>query len=100
MNIDIIAGERPNFMKIAPIIAEIKRVRAVAQNINCRIFHIGQHYDKKISSDFFEGLGISEPDENLGAGIRFRDLTMPDEINRMIKDSITDYFYNTIETAN
>lgn len=156
MNIDIIAGARPNFMKIAPIIAEIKRVQQLGKDINYRLIHTGQHYDKKMSGDFFEELGIPEPDENLGAGggtqaeqtaaimigyekllmnqtadiclvvgdvtssmacaivakkqhllvahveagIRSRDLTMPEEINRMVTDSITDYFYTTSETAN
>jgi UDP-N-acetylglucosamine 2-epimerase (non-hydrolysing) len=156
MNIDIIAGARPNFMKIAPIIAEIKRVQQLGKDINYRLIHTGQHYDKKMSGDFFEELGIPEPDENLGAGggtqaeqtaaimvgyekllltkstniclvvgdvtstmacaivakklhilvvhveagIRSGDLTMPEEINRMVTDSITDYFYTTSETAN
>lgn len=156
MNIDIVAGARPNFVKIAPIIAEIKKVQLLGNKINYRLIHTGQHYDKKMSGDFFEELGIPEPDENLGAGggtqaeqtaaimvgyeklllnqtakiclvvgdvtssmacaivakkqhllvvhveagIRSRDLTMPEEINRMVTDSITDYFYTTSETAN
>lgn len=156
MNIDIIAGARPNFMKIAPIIAEIKRVQQSGKIIHYRLIHTGQHYDKKMSGDFFDELGIPEPDENLGAGggtqaeqtaaimvgyekllltkttniclvvgdvtstmacaivakklhvlvvhveagIRSGDITMPEEINRMVTDSITDYFYTTSETAN
>lgn len=156
MNIDIIAGARPNFIKIAPIITEIKRVQKLGKNINYCLIHTGQHYDKKMSGNFFDELGIPEPDENLGAGggtqaeqtaaimvgyekilltkstniclvvgdvtstmacaivakklhilvvhveagIRSGDLTMPEEINRMVTDSITDYFYTTSETAN
>ena len=156
MKIDIIAGARPNFMKIAPIIAEIKKVQLLGNKIDYRLIHTGQHYDKRMSDDFFEELGIPKPDENLGAGggtqaeqtaaimvgyekllmtktadiclvvgdvtstmacaivakkqhllvvhveagIRSKDLTMPEEINRMVTDSITDYFYTTSETAN
>jgi len=68
MKIDIIAGARPNFMKIAPIIAEIKKAKSLGKSIEYRLIHTGQHYDKKMSGDFFEELGIPEPDENLGAG--------------------------------
>ena len=144
MKIDIIAGARPNFMKIAPIIAEIKKVQLLGNKIDYRLIHTGQHYDKRMSDDFFEELGIPKPDENLGAGggtqaeqtaaimvgyekllmtrtadiclvvgdvtstmacaivakkqhllvvhveagIRSKDLTMPEEINRMVTDSI------------
>lgn len=156
MTIDIIAGARPNFMKIAPIIEEIRKAASKGKNIHYRLIHTGQHYDKKMSGDFFEELGIPEPDRNLGAGggtqaeqtaaimvgfekelmenpadlvlvvgdvtstmacsivakklhtkvahveagIRSFDLTMPEEINRMVTDSITDYFFTTSETAN
>jgi UDP-N-acetylglucosamine 2-epimerase (non-hydrolysing) len=156
MNIDIIAGARPNFMKIAPIIEAIKKAQKQGKNINYRLIHTGQHYDKKMSDNFFVELGIPEPDVNLGAGggtqaeqtaaimvgyeklllnqsadmclvvgdvtstmacsivakkqhllvahveagIRSRDLSMPEEINRMVTDAITDYFYTTSETAN
>jgi UDP-N-acetylglucosamine 2-epimerase (non-hydrolysing) len=156
MNIDIIAGARPNFMKIAPIIEAIKKAQKQGKNINYRLIHTGQHYDKKMSDNFFEELGIPEPDVNLGAGggtqaeqtatimigyeklllsqsadmclvvgdvtstmacsivakkqqllvahveagIRSNDLSMPEEINRMVTDAITDYFYTTSETAN
>ncbi|HEK19635.1 MAG TPA: UDP-N-acetylglucosamine 2-epimerase (non-hydrolyzing) [Bacteroidetes bacterium] len=157
MLIDIIAGARPNFMKIAPIISAIKQAAAEGKNISYRLIHTGQHYDKKMSGDFFEQLGIPEPDINLEAGggtqaeqtgaimvryekvllekrpdmvlvvgdvtstmacsiaakklnnipvahveagIRSGDLTMPEEINRMVTDAITDYFFTTSETAN
>ncbi len=156
MLIDIIAGARPNFMKVAPIIAAIKAANAEGKNINYRLIHTGQHYDKNMSGDFFEQLGIPMPDLNLGAGggtqaeqtanimvgyekvllespsdlclvvgdvtstmacsiaakklcikvahveagIRSGDITMPEEINRMVTDSITDYFFTTSEIAN
>ncbi|MFB9845313.1 non-hydrolyzing UDP-N-acetylglucosamine 2-epimerase [Mucilaginibacter ginsenosidivorans] len=156
MNITIIAGARPNFMKIAPIIDAIKKKKAENNNINYRLVHTGQHYDKKMSGDFFEQLGIPEPDANLEAGggtqaeqtaaimigfekdlmtnpadlvlvvgdvtstmacaitaqklhvkvahveagIRSGDWTMPEEINRLVTDSITNYFFTTSATAN
>jgi UDP-N-acetylglucosamine 2-epimerase (non-hydrolysing) len=143
-------------MKIAPIIDAIKKKEFEGYDIHYRLIHTGQHYDKKMSGDFFEQLGIPEPDANLGAGggsqaeqtaaimigfekelianpadlvlvvgdvtstmacsivakklnvkvahveagIRSYDLTMPEEINRMVTDSITDYFFTTSETAN
>jgi len=156
MIIDIIAGARPNFMKIAPIISAIETTHQKGTNIKYRLVHTGQHYDKKMSGDFFEQLGIPEPDVNLGAGggsqaeqtaaimvgyerqlaanpsdlvlvvgdvtstmacsivakklntrvahveagIRSFDLAMPEEINRMVTDSITDYFFTTSGIAN
>lgn len=153
MKLDIIAGARPNFMKIAPIIEELKKVK---NQIQYRLIHTGQHYDKKMSGSFFEQLGIPEPHINLEVGsgtqaeqtarmmeryeslllespsdwvlvvgdvtstmacsiaakklgigvihveggIRSNDITMPEEINRMVTDSITDIFYTTSEVAN
>lgn len=157
MQIDLIAGARPNFMKIAPIIEAIEKAKDEGKDIDYRLVHTGQHYDKKMSGNFFEELGIPEPDINLEAGsgtqaeqtatimtryekalmekrpdlvmvvgdvtstmacsiaakklnnikvahveggIRSGDLRMPEEINRMVTDSITDYFFTTSETAN
>jgi UDP-N-acetylglucosamine 2-epimerase (non-hydrolysing) len=68
MNIDIIAGARPNFKKIAPIIDAIKIGQKEGENINFRLVHTGQHYDKNMSDNFFDQLGIPEPDINLKAG--------------------------------
>ena len=65
MKLDIIAGARPNFMKIAPIIAALEKV---SKKIQYRLIHTGQHYDKKMSGSFFEQLGIPEPDVNLEVG--------------------------------
>jgi UDP-N-acetylglucosamine 2-epimerase (non-hydrolysing) len=156
MLIDIIAGARPNFMKIAPIIEAIKVANMKGFDINYRLIHTGQHYDKNMSDSFFEQLNIPKPDINLDAGggtqaeqtanimvryekvllespsnlclvvgdvtstmacsiaakklcikvahveagIRSYDITMPEEINRMVTDSITDYFFTTSEVAN
>ncbi len=155
MKIDIIAGARPNFMKISPIIDAIREARDKAHNISFRLVHTGQHYDKNMSESFFEQLGIPAPDINLGAGggtqasqtaaimlgyetllmeskpdlclvvgdvtstmacsivaqkmhvkvahveagIRSGDWTMPEEINRIVTDSITNYFFTTTEMA-
>jgi UDP-N-acetylglucosamine 2-epimerase (non-hydrolysing) len=156
MRIDLIAGARPNFMKIAPIIHELKISKEEGNDIEFRLVHTGQHYDKNMSDQFFEELGIPQPDVNLGAGagtaaeqtakimtgyeallskepvdlclvvgdvtstmacsivakkanikvahveggIRSGDMTMPEEINRIVTDSITDYFFTTSENAN
>jgi len=157
MLIDIIAGARPNFIKIAPIIDAIEAARSNGSDIAYRLVHTGQHYDKKMSGDFFEQLGIPTPHHNLEVGsgtqaeqagkimigyeklllekpcdlcivvgdvtstmacsiaakkvnnikvahveggIRSGDWTMPEEINRIVTDAITDYFFTTSEVAN
>ena len=155
MKIDLIAGARPNFMKIAPIIDAIYKVQKVGEKISFRLIHTGQHYDKNMSDSFFEQLGIPQPVSNLGAGggtqaeqtalimlgyeklllsersdlclvvgdvtstmacsivaqklhipvahveagIRSNDWTMPEEINRLVTDSITNYFFTTTQEA-
>jgi len=155
MRIDLIAGARPNFMKISPIINAIQKASDEGHEISFRLVHTGQHYDKNMSGSFFEQLGIPEPDVNLGAGggtqaeqtaaimigyekllmesrsdlclvvgdvtstmacaiaaqkllvpvahveggIRSGDWTMPEEINRMVTDSITNYFFTTTQIA-
>lgn len=154
--IDIIAGARPNFMKIAPIIRAVKESQEKGGRLKYRLVHTGQHYDAKMSGDFFTQLGIPAPDVNLEvgsgtqaeqtavimtryekllldarsdlclvvgdvtstmacaiaaqklcvpvahveAGIRSGDWTMPEEINRMVTDSITNYFFTTSDVAN
>ncbi len=166
MKITLIAGARPNFMKVAPIIKAIKEwnkqpnpnpsLKGRENEIEYRLVHTGQHYDKNMSDTFFEELGIPAPDVNLGcgggsqaeqtaaimvafekelmahpadivlvvgdvtstmacsivakklntkvchveAGIRSWDLTMPEEINRMVTDSLADYMFTTSEVAN
>ena len=66
--IDIIAGARPNFMKIAPIIDAFKRHKFSEKGISYRLIHTGQHYDKNMSETFFDQLGIPHPDINLQVG--------------------------------
>ncbi|MBI3776680.1 MAG: UDP-N-acetylglucosamine 2-epimerase (non-hydrolyzing) [Gammaproteobacteria bacterium] len=156
ISVDLIAGARPNFMKIAPIIDAIKAVQSQGSLLNYRLIHTGQHYDRAMSGDFFAQLGIPEPDINLEVGsgtqaeqtanimmryekvllqqksalclvvgdvtstmacaivarklgvpvahveggIRSGDWTMPEEINRVVTDSITNWFFTTSETAN
>lgn len=155
-HITIIAGARPNFMKVAPIIHEINKRKAKGVDIDYSLVHTGQHYDKKMSGDFFEQLNIPEPNANLSAGggtqaeqtgaimirfeeflinnptdlvlvvgdvtstmacaitaqklhikvahveagIRSNDWAMPEEINRLVTDAITNYFFTTSEVAN
>ncbi|RYY14935.1 MAG: UDP-N-acetylglucosamine 2-epimerase (non-hydrolyzing) [Chitinophagaceae bacterium] len=156
MKVTIVAGARPNFMKIAPLINAIRLFQSKQNDISFRLVHTGQHYDKNMSHSFFEELNIPDPDVNLEcgggtqaeqaasimvkfekeilankpdvvlvvgdvtstlacsiaakklnvevvhveAGIRSGDLTMPEEINRMVTDSISDHFFTTSETAN
>ncbi|MFN9012860.1 MAG: UDP-N-acetylglucosamine 2-epimerase, partial [Pseudomonadota bacterium] len=66
--VDIIAGARPNFMKIAPIIAAIQQRQQAGSTLRYRLVHTGQHYDEKMSGEFFTQLGIPRPDVNLEVG--------------------------------
>ena len=156
MKITLIAGARPNFMKIAPIIRAIELAQKNGHDIQYRLVHTGQHYDDKLSKVFFEELGIPAAQVNLGAGsgtqaeqtgkimvefekdlianpadlvvvvgdvtstmactivakklntkvahveggIRSFDMTMPEEINRIVTDSLADYFFTTSTVAN
>jgi UDP-N-acetylglucosamine 2-epimerase (non-hydrolysing) len=65
MIIHLIAGARPNFMKIAPV---MRAAAAHAGKLTCRIVHTGQHYDHAMSEVFFDELGIPKPDHHLGCG--------------------------------
>ena len=68
----IIAGARPNFMKVAPVIKCIRGLgtdtRQNGGSLEYRLVHTGQHYDEKMSKVFFDELGIPAPDINLGVG--------------------------------
>jgi UDP-N-acetylglucosamine 2-epimerase (non-hydrolysing) len=68
----IVAGARPNFMKVAPLIKAAQAHNARHRNGECaidwRLVHTGQHYDAKMSDIFFAELGIPAPDINLGVG--------------------------------
>jgi UDP-N-acetylglucosamine 2-epimerase (non-hydrolysing) len=152
----LVAGARPNFMKIAPIIEAITQLKKKGASIDYALVHTGQHFDEKMSKEFFVQLDIPEPHVNLEAGggsqaeqtaaimtrfekyilnnpcdlvvvvgdvtstlacsivakklqtpvahveagIRSGDRTMPEEINRLVTDSISDYFFTTSEVAN
>jgi len=151
MKVLLIAGARPNFMKIAPIYRQALR----HSQVQCKIVHTGQHYDYEMSEAFFEDLELPKPDfflsagsgshavqtakimvtfeelclnerpdliivvgdvnstlacsvvakklqievAHVEAGLRSFDLTMPEEINRMVTDSISDYFFVTEESG-
>lgn len=60
-----VVGARPNFMKMAPIIAEINRR---SSEVSQTLVHTGQHYDDAMSASFFRDLGMPEPDINLNVG--------------------------------
>jgi len=60
-----VVGARPNFMKIAPLIKQMRKNDAYLDQM---LVHTGQHYDKTMSGNFFEQLGIPEADINLGVG--------------------------------
>ncbi|HJV74474.1 MAG TPA: UDP-N-acetylglucosamine 2-epimerase (non-hydrolyzing) [Noviherbaspirillum sp.] len=60
-----LVGARPNFMKIAPIIAALAEV---SPNMDVRLLHTGQHYDATMNHQYFEALGIPAPDINLEVG--------------------------------
>lgn len=148
-----VAGARPNFMKVAPIVAAMKRRSDEFQSV---LVHTGQHYDAALSEAFFRDLEIPEPDVDLGvgsashavqtagvirafepyaihekpdwvivvgdvnstvacalvcaklgvkvahveAGLRSRDRTMPEEINRVLTDQISELLLTPSPDAN
>lgn len=65
MKIISIVGARPNFIKIAPFYHELTKYGSLFEHI---LLHTGQHYDLKMSEDFFRLLNIPEPDINLEVG--------------------------------
>ncbi len=147
----LVAGARPNFMKIAPIYHELKKHK----QFYLLIIHTGQHYDKDMSDIFFRDLKLPKPDIYLGvgsashaiqtarimekfdpvclkekpdlvivvgdvnstiacamtavklgikvahveAGLRSFDRSMPEEINRLLTDQISDYLFTTCKDA-
>lgn len=144
----LVAGARPNFPKIAPI---VRALRAHDGALGFRIVHTGQHYDHDLNDVFFDELGIPAPDYALGAGsgthaqqtakvmigfeevcerarpdcvlvvgdvnstlacsivakklgipvahveagLRSRDMAMPEEINRIVTDALSDHLFVT-----
>jgi UDP-N-acetylglucosamine 2-epimerase (non-hydrolysing) len=151
MLIYLVAGARPNFMKIAPIVRALQAQDA----LSFKIIHTGQHYDREMNDVFFEELGIPQPDvfmaagggshaqqtakimvafeelcqaerpaavlvvgdvnstlacsivakklvipvAHVEAGLRSGDMAMPEEINRLVTDSISDWFFVTEPAA-
>jgi len=151
MLIYLVAGARPNFMKIAPIV----RALQAQDTLSFKIIHTGQHYDREMNDVFFEELGIPQPDvfmaagggshaqqtakimvafeelcmaekpaavlvvgdvnstlacsivakklvipvAHVEAGLRSGDMAMPEEINRLVTDSISDWFFATEPAA-
>jgi UDP-N-acetylglucosamine 2-epimerase (non-hydrolysing) len=146
----LVAGARPNFMKIAPVLRALER-----RDIGCHLVHTGQHYDEQMSEVFFADLGLRRPDHHLEigsgthaeqtgrtmiafeplltalapdvvvtvgdvnatvacslvaakagvlvahveAGLRSRDWSMPEEVNRVATDRISDYLLAPSEDA-
>ena len=157
MKLLIIAGARPNFMKISPIIRALNKKNGKAEGgfLEWKLVHTGQHYDYEMSQAFFDDLDIPKPDffleggsgshaaqtakimvefekiclkespdvivvvgdvnstlassivakkmlvkvAHVEAGLRSFDPQMPEEINRMVTDSISDYFFVTEQSA-
>lgn len=147
----LVAGARPNFMKIAPVYREALK----HEQVQCKIVHTGQHYDYEMSEAFFRDLDLPKPDfflnagsgshavqtakimvafeqlcekerpdvvivvgdvnstlacsvvakkslikvAHVEAGLRSFDLAMPEEINRMVTDVLSDYFFVTEESG-
>ncbi|MGH7463892.1 MAG: non-hydrolyzing UDP-N-acetylglucosamine 2-epimerase [Longimicrobiales bacterium] len=63
MKVMVVAGARPNFMKIAPVVSELEK-----RGHESVLVHTGQHYDESMSQAFFDDLGIRAPDHFLGVG--------------------------------
>ena len=72
MKIALVAGARPNFMKVAPVFhalsARKEKARASGVDLHVSIVHTGQHYDENMSEVFFRDLGIPKPDRHLEVG--------------------------------
>jgi UDP-N-acetylglucosamine 2-epimerase (non-hydrolysing) len=71
LKVMVIAGARPNFMKVAPLMKAMEECNAAGKNgtaIDACLVHTGQHYDEAMSDVFFRELGIRKPDINLGVG--------------------------------
>jgi len=72
LSIAIVAGARPNFMKIAPIVRALQARKADAAvsgvDLRVSIVHTGQHYDENMSEVFFRDLSIPKPDRHLNVG--------------------------------
>jgi len=65
MRLAYVVGTRPNFVKMAPVLAALRRRLPGAEHV---VIHTGQHYDRELSEVFFEDLGLPGPDHRLGVG--------------------------------
>src|SRR5271166_1519209 len=81
-----VVGARPNFMKIAPIVSELKKFAAIE---HCLV-HSGQHYDELLCGNFFTDLGLPHPDVNLEAGSGSHAVQTA-EIMKRIEPVLVDY---------
>src|SRR5262249_32475469 len=146
-----VVGARPNFMKMAPLVREMRRY----SDMSVRLVHTGQHYDERMAGQFFRELELPEPDVSLGigsgsstfqtgevlrrlapvleagqpdlvlvvgdvnstlgaaltavkcgipvahveAGLRSFDRSMPEEINRVLTDAISEYLFVTEQSG-
>src|SRR3990170_3991782 len=61
----LVAGARPNFMKVAPLLSELRKQ---PERFRTRLIHTGQHYDPEMSEVFFQDLELPQPDRFLGVG--------------------------------
>ena len=72
INVIVVAGARPNFMKVGPFMKQIAIYNGAgnrgAPRVDALLVHTGQHYDENMSEVFFRELGIRPPDINLGVG--------------------------------
>jgi len=76
LNICIVAGARPNFMKVAPIVRAILKAKSEGKSINYRLIYTGAKEDKTIESSLFDDLQIPEPDAYLGVdNVNLNELT-------------------------
>ena len=66
--VDLVAGARPNFIKVASLIKAYSRMPKNIKNFEFRLVHTGQHYDHSMSGSFFEQLGIAPPKVNFDVG--------------------------------
>ena len=148
----VVAGARPNFMKVGPVLRQLRRY---PERFQSSLIHTGQHYDADMSDIFFEELELPRPDRFLGAGsgshaeqtakimiefektcvddrpdlavvvgdvnstlacaitakklcipvahveagLRSRDWTMPEEVNRVVTDALSDFLFTTSRDA-
>ena len=155
IRIDLIAGARPNFVKLAPVIHALDAAIIGGWSCEYRLIHTGQHYDHALSQSFFDQLQIPIPKINLGVGsgsqaeqtakilvayeavllsnradltlvfgdvtstlacslaaaklnipiahveggIRSGDREMPEEINRIVTDALSSFFFTTTKEA-